>query len=143
MERWLHFGNMVLDLHQAGDVPVPLSLPRGVNARHVKKSLLDISAYDLDLNGPDITQTGELPARVAQLLTSESGYCVLYGTNKILERHGLNIHADREKGYELLESIFKSAMQQIDMSRFSVTPRAMSFTKMDVDGYNLNESFSH
>ena len=143
MERSEHFGKIVLDLQDAGDVPVLPSLPRGVNATQVKKSLIDISAYDLDLNGPDITQTGELPARVAQLLTSGSGYCVLYGTNKILARHGLDVHADREKGYELLESIFKSAMQQIDMSRFSVTPRSMSFTKMDVDGYNLNESFSH
>jgi putative PIG3 family NAD(P)H quinone oxidoreductase len=160
MQRSEHFGKIILDLHRANDVAVSglfsgPHFPReklssegelimtGVSAEQVEKSLIDISGYDLDLSGPDVLQTGELPERIIRLLTSESGYCVLYGTNKILASHGLDIHADRMKAYELLESVFKSAVGQIDMREFSVTPRPMTFTKMDVDGYNLNESFSH
>jgi hypothetical protein len=114
-----------------------------ISAEQVKKSLIDLSEYDLDLTGPDVVQTGELPGRVARILTTESGYCVLYGTNKILAREGLDIQADRVKAYELLESVFKSAIGQIETLKFSVTPRPMTFGKMDVDGYNLNEAFSH
>ena len=114
-----------------------------ISEEEIKKSLIDVSGHDLDLGGPDVLQNGDLPARIARLLTADSGYCVLYGTNKILARHGLDIRADRARAYELLESIFKSAIGEIDMGNFSVTPRSMTFTKMDVDGYNLNESFSH
>lgn len=115
----------------------------GIRAEQVAASLVDIGGYDLDLGGPDVTQSGELPDRVARLLTAETGYCVLYGTNKILARHGLDVGADRERAYELLESVFKSAIARIDMREFSVTPRPMTFAKMDVDGYNINQAFSH
>ncbi len=132
MERSEHFGKIVLDVHSA---EVPVSEPT--------RGLLDISQYDVTLGDPDAVQTGELPERVARLLTEETGYCVVYGTNKVLARHGLDVRADRDVAYELLESVFKSAMKHIDMPRFSVTPRPMTFAKMDVDGYNLNQNFSH
>jgi hypothetical protein len=114
-----------------------------ISAERVSRSLIDIGQYDLDLAGPDVMQSGELPDRIAQTLTAGSGYCVLYGTNKVLARHGLDIRADRVKAYELLESVFKSALARIDMRDFSVTPHAMTFGLMDVDGYNLNQDFSH
>jgi hypothetical protein len=114
-----------------------------ISLEGVSSSLVDIGPYDLDLGGPDVIQQGELPGRVARLLTAGSGYCVLYGTSKILARHGLDIRADRVRAYELLESVFKSALARIDMRAFSVTPRAMTFAAMDVDGYNLNQNFSH
>jgi NADPH2:quinone reductase len=138
MERSEHFGKIVLNVHRA-DAECNRELP--MNA--ATKGLLDISQYDVALGGPDAVQTGELPERVARLLTEDAGYCVLYGTNKVLARHGLDVRADRAVAYELLESVFKSVMARIDMLRFSVTPRPMTFAKMDVDGYNLNQNFSH
>jgi putative PIG3 family NAD(P)H quinone oxidoreductase len=138
MERSEHFGKIVLDVHRA-DVECNRELP--MNA--ATKGLLDISQYDVALGGPEVVQTGDLPEHVARLLTEETGYCVLYGTNKVLARHGLDVRADRAVAYELLESVFKSTMARIDMLRFSITPRPMAFAQMDVDGYNLNQNFSH
>jgi hypothetical protein len=114
-----------------------------ISTERVSRSLIDISGYELDLGGPDVMQGGELPGRIARRLTEDSGYCVLHGTNKILARQGLDVRTDRVKAYELLESVFKSALAQIDMRAFSVTPRSMTFASMDVDGYNLNQNFSH
>ena len=114
-----------------------------IPADQATRGLVDISGYDVVLGGPDAVQTGELPERIARLLTEEPGYCVVHGTNKVLARHGLDVRADREVAYELLESVFKSAMARIDMLRFSISPRPMTFAKMDVDGYNLNQNFSH
>lgn len=114
-----------------------------ISSDRVSRYLIDVGGLDLDLGGPDAPQPAELPERIAQILTEESGFCVLYGTHRILARHGLDLHADRVRAYELLESVFKSALARIDMSRFSVVPHAMSFGSMDVDGYNLNQNFSH
>lgn len=143
MERSEHFGKIVLDVHRAHEIRTRELPMTNVSTEHVHQSLVDLGEYDLALSGPDAIETGELPARLARLLTGDAGYCVLYGTSRVLARHGLDIRADRERAYDLLESLFKSAMSQIDMHRFSVTPRAMTFAKMDVDGYNLNQNFSH
>ncbi len=107
----------------------------------VKSSLIDISPYDLTLGGVDAKQNGPLPDLVARALSN--GFCVLHGTNKIMARHGLDLRADRTKAYELLESVFRSALARIDLRPYSVTPREMTIGHMDVDGYNLNQSFSH
>jgi len=116
---------------------------RRLDYNEIRNSLIDIASYDLKLGGADIIQTGELPQRIAKLLTSGPGYCVCYGTGKVLSKHGKNVEDHREEGYGLLESIFRGAMALIDFEKFCVTPRAMTMAKMDVDGYNLNRSFSH
>lgn len=108
----------------------------------VKSALIDISEYDLQLGGPEVIQQGELPKKVAHLITT-NGFCIAYGTSAVLARHGLDTHADREKGYELLESIFRSAYALLDIARFSVVQRPMTLARMDVDGYSLNQDFSH
>lgn len=112
-----------------------------LDIEQVKSSLIDISPYDLTLGGIDTVQTGALPKRVARALLE--GYCVCHGTAKVLARHGLDVRKDRQNGYELLESVFQSALGLIDMRPFSVTPRPMTLNRMDVDGYNLNQQFSH
>jgi hypothetical protein len=112
-----------------------------IDMEQVKSSLIDISPYDLTLGGIDAVQQGELPDRVARALVA--GYCVCHGTHKVLARHGLDLRADRTQAYELLESLFRSALARIDMRPYAVTPREMTLGHMDVDGYNLNRSFSH
>lgn len=112
-----------------------------VNQEQVSSSLIDISGYDVAFTTADTVQLGELSARIAKSLAS--GYCVCYGTNKVMARNGLNLRLDRERGYQLLESLFRSALAQIDISKFSVIQRPMIIERMDVDGYNLNQSFSH
>jgi len=114
-----------------------------IDSDYVKSALIDISDYDCTLvSRPDEIQRGDLPEKVVHLLTTK-GFCIAYGTNKVLTRHGLDTRADREKGYELLESVFRSALALIDMKPFSVTDRPMHLAKMDVDGFNLNRNFSH
>lgn len=114
-----------------------------MDPEQVKSSLIDISPYDLVLGGVETAQPGPLPDRIARAL--EAGYCVCHGTGKVLARHGLDVRTvkDRQRGYELLESLFQSALARIDVPRYSVTPRPMTLARMDVDGYNLNRSFSH
>ena len=112
-----------------------------IDIEQVRSSLIDISPYDLTLGGPETVQHGELPKRIARAILG--GYCVCHGTAKVMARHGLDLRADRHKGYELLESLFRSALALIDQRPFSVTPRPMTLGRMDVDGYNLNQQFSH
>lgn len=112
-----------------------------IDPEQIKRSLIDISSHDLALGGPLAVHHGELPMRIARALIA--GYCVCHGTSKVLARHGLDLRADRKQGYELLESLFRSALGYIDMRPYSVTPRSMTLNHMDVDGYNLNRSFSH
>jgi hypothetical protein len=112
-----------------------------IDIEQVKSSLIDISPYDLTLGGIETAQHGELPKRIAKAILG--GYCVVHGTAKVLARHGLDLRADRVRGYELLESLFRSALAQIDLRPYSVTPREMKLNRMDVDGFNLNQSFSH
>lgn len=112
-----------------------------LDADRIKRSLIDISAYDLAPGGLDAVHRGELPERIARALAD--GYCVCHGTSKVLARHDLDTRADRLRGYELLESLFRSALDSIDLRAYSVTPRPMTLGRMDVDGYNLNQSFSH
>ncbi|WP_394826705.1 hypothetical protein [Pendulispora albinea] len=112
-----------------------------IDMQQVKSALIDISPYDLTLGGIDTVQTGELPRRIAREILG--GFCVCHGTAKVLARHGLDVRADRVKGYELLESLFQSALALIDQRPFSVTPRSSSLNRMDVDGFNLNGGFSH
>jgi hypothetical protein len=112
-----------------------------IDIEQVKSSLIDISPYDLTLGGVQAVQEGELSKRIARAILG--GYCVCHGTGKVLARHGLDTRADRQQGYELLESLFRSALAYVDMRPFSVTPRPMTLGHMDVDGYNLNQSFSH
>lgn len=159
-----HFGKIILDLFRANDPAAPTERLEANHVRstrpntpgqthqdrpamkrlditQVKSSLIDISPYDLTLGGIDTVQTGELPRRVARALLE--GYCVCHGTAKVLARHGLDVRKDRQSGYELLESVFQSALALIDMRPFSVTSRPMTLNRMDVDGYNLNQQFSH
>ena len=112
-----------------------------VPSEHIEQSLIDVAGYQVTLSGQE--EYGEVGARVARLLTDTTGYCVVYGTNRVLARNGLDIRVDRQRAYELLEGVFKAAMSRIDMRRYSVTPRPMTFASMDVDGYNLNQNFSH
>jgi hypothetical protein len=102
---------------------------------------LDLSSYELVLGGPEAKQPLALSEAVASKLID--GFCVAYGTRAVLARHGLALPAAAERGGELLESVFRSAMSLIDMSRYSVTQRAMQLARMDVDGFNLNRNFSH
>jgi hypothetical protein len=105
----------------------------------IKSALIDISQYSPKLGEID----GELLSKVAKCLSGDLGFCVCYGVNKVLAGVGLDVFANREQGYTLLESIFRSALALIDVSKFSVTPRPMTLASMDVDGFNLNQSFSH
>jgi hypothetical protein len=112
-----------------------------IDKARIENALLDVSRYDVTLGGRDAEQPGELPAIAAPLL--EQGFCVCYGTNKVLARHGLDIRADREQAYQLLESLFRSTLARIDVSKYSVTSRETTVEWMDFDGYNVNQSFSH
>lgn len=112
-----------------------------IDIEQVRRSLIDISPYDVTLGGVETVQHGELPKRIARAILG--GWCVCHGTNKVMARHGLDLRADRHKGYELLESLFRSALALIDQRPFSVTPQEMTLNRMDVDGFNLNRQFSH
>jgi hypothetical protein len=113
-----------------------------ISVDEIRRSLVDVSEYTVDLGGPDAAQSPELLARVADRMGADAGYCVCYGTNKVLAKHGLDLQRDAETAYQLLESIFKGALARIDLQQFNVTPWAMTFAKMDVDGYNKNGGFS-
>jgi hypothetical protein len=94
----------------------------------VNRSLIDISLHAPALGGPEQAQHGELVERIAGALSA--GFCVAHGAGRVLAANGL-------------ESLFRAALAAIDVARFSVTPRPMSLARMDVDGFNLNQSFSH
>ena len=108
-----------------------------------RQAFVDVNEYDVDLGGAQVAQSDELPRKVAALLSTGPGYCVCYGTNNVLARHGFDIRENREIAYGLLESLFHSAMALIDLQRYSVVPHVMSLGTMDVDGFNLNQNFSH
>jgi hypothetical protein len=107
----------------------------------VKTSLVDISAWSLPLGGPEQLPAGEVVDRVTRALAA--GFCVAHGTGRILARNGFDVRADRERGYALLESLFHAALARIELGPHSVTPHPMTPARMDVDGFNLNQSFSH
>jgi hypothetical protein len=109
----------------------------------VKQAFVDVGAHDVALGKPQVAQLDGLSREIAALLSTGPGYCVCYGTNKVLARHGLDIREDREVAYGLLETLFRNAMTLIDLERYSVVPHAMSLSTMDVDGFNLNQNFSH
>ena len=112
-----------------------------LNASDIRKSLVDVSAYGVTLSGSEAPQQQSVLDGIARLM-EDAGFCVCYGTNKILAKNGLDIHHDSTVAYELLESIFKGALAKLDMRKYSITRRAMEFARMDVDGYNKNQSFS-
>ena len=101
-----------------------------ISVDEIRRSLVDVSEYDVTLGGPDAEQSPALLARVADRIGLEAGYCVCYGTNKVLARHGLDLHRDAETAYALLESIFKGALARLDLQQFNVTPWAMTSPKL-------------
>jgi hypothetical protein len=109
----------------------------------IRDAAIDLSEWDVSLDGPLAEQPADLTAKVAALLTGAPGFAVAYGSSGVLARHGLEVRSDRHKAYELLESVFRGAMDQIDFARFAVVDRPMKLAQMDVDGFNLNQDFSH
>lgn len=116
-----------------------LSLPE------IQSTLIDVTQYDLEVTSSDATQTGPLPRLIADLLSGGPGYCVCYGTGQFVKSHGRSVHDPdgKQMAHDLLESLYRSALALIDVRKVSVIQRLMTIGKMDVDGFNLNQSFSH
>jgi hypothetical protein len=114
-----------------------------IDSEKVRQTFLDLSKFDVALEAPEVSQNDQLPCAIARLLTVGPGYCVCHSTNKVLARHDLDIREHREVAYALLETMFRNAMALIDVSKYCVIPHAMTISKMDVDGFNLNQEFSH
>jgi hypothetical protein len=100
-----------------------------------------VSEFTPALTSGEVVQEGPLTDRIAAALSA--GYCVVHGANKLLARHRLDVRADRQVAYDLYESLFRSALGQIDLVRYRVTDRPMTVRHMDFDGFNLNSGFSH
>jgi hypothetical protein len=104
---------------------------------------LDLSEYRFDVGdaAPHLPQ--ELLEAVASRLTGEPGFCIAYGVSGVLSRQGIDISEHQGRAHDLLESVFRGAMARIDLPRYAVVLAPMELAWMDVDGYNLNQSFSH
>jgi hypothetical protein len=111
--------------------------------KDIRDAAVNLADYEVSLDGPDAAQTEALTARVAAHLTGSPGFAIAHGTRDVLARRGLEIANHRDKGYALLESVFRGAMARIDFRRFAVIDRPMTLAYMDVDGFNLNGGFSH
>lgn len=109
----------------------------------IRDAAIDLSEWNVSLDGPFAEQPTELTEKVAALLTGAPGFAVAYGSRGVLAKHDLELRSHRNKAYELLESVFRGAMGRIDFARFAIVDRPMNLAHMDVDGFNLNKDFSH
>jgi len=116
------------------------------NASRVTESLIDVSRFPVDLEKIDaITPDPALVDAVVRAVERKTGFAVLHGGNALLQARGLDIRS--EAGAEAVrryyEAVFRAAVARFDLSRYSPVEVAYDrIAKMDVDGYNRNQSFS-
>lgn len=112
----------------------------------VKHAMVDISAYPAELvDGQFKAVSGDLTARLIDLVANGAGLAVCHGTATLLAKHGMDIHreSDAAAGRDYLESIFRAFAAEVDVAKHS--PVAMGYDRvasMDVDGFNKNTSFT-
>ena len=109
----------------------------------IRDAAIDLSDWNVSLDGPLAEQPAQLTEKVAAFLTGAPGFAIAYGSRAVLAKHDLDLRSDRDKAYELLESVFRGAMSRIDFAKFAIVDRPMQLAQMDVDGFNLNKDFSH
>ncbi len=114
-----------------------------LDLNQIKKSLIDISKYDVEFMDGNFSPSENLFKEAAKLLDEENGYLVFYGINKLVKKFQLNLKADLSKIYDFYETLFNKVMSHINMDSYTVIDRASRFAKMDVDGFNVNQNFSH
>jgi hypothetical protein len=117
-----------------------------IDSSRIKDSLIDVSTFPADLSEGDFAApSSALVDAVAGAVEKKNGFAVVYGANKLLAAHGLDIRTDAgaEVARRYLESLFRAAAARFDLSRHSPVEVAYDrIAKMDVDGYNKNRNFT-
>lgn len=117
-----------------------------IDPSRIKDSLIDVSTFPTELReGVLAAKDSTLVDAILEAVEKKNGFAVVYGVNKLLAAHGLDIHADAdaEVARNYLEGIFRAAAPRFDLARYS--PLEINYdrvAKMDVDGYNKNKSFT-
>ena len=112
----------------------------------VKQAMIDISGYPAELvDGQFGAVSGDLTARLIDLVANGAGLAVCHGAGVLLAQHGMDIHreSDAAVGRDYLESIFRAFAAEVDVARHS--PVVMGYDRvasMDVDGFNKNTHFT-
>lgn len=109
----------------------------------VYQSMVNLEKFQIDYIDGKFNPEQKILQFVAKQLTEKTGYIVFYGAGDLLSRNKINLIDGVEKIYSLYEFIFERALTLIDLDKYNVINRDMIIGKMDVDGYNLNQNFSH
>ncbi|MGZ5970064.1 MAG: hypothetical protein ACXWP4_20470, partial [Polyangiales bacterium] len=112
----------------------------------IKDSLIDVSTFPTELREGDFAApSSALVDAVMEAVEKKNGFAVVYGANKVLAAHGLDIRTDAgaDMARRFLEETFRAAAPRFDLSRYSPAQVAYDrVAKMDVDGYNKNKHFT-
>jgi hypothetical protein len=116
------------------------------HASRVRESLIDVSKFAVDLEHVDaVVPDPALVDAVVRAVERTTGFAVLHGANELLKRRGQDVHteAGAETARRYYETVFRSAVARFDLARHSPVKVAYDrIAKMDVDGYNKNQSFT-
>jgi hypothetical protein len=115
------------------------------NKHIIKESFVDVSKFNTTFANGKITADKKLVNKILEQVTHKSGYAVCHGLNKVLAKHGMDIHKaeDAEIARQFLEDTFRELTTLIDLKQYSPVGNTYSHVaKMDVDGYNKNKNFS-
>ncbi len=113
---------------------------------NIKNGLINISEFNTSFENGSITLVDDtLIRKIYELVVNGDGYAVCYGVNKVLSKHGLDVHSkgDADIARSYLEGLFRKATGLINLHQYTpIDTEYDHIAKMDVDGYNVNKSFT-
>src|SRR4051812_23398844 len=83
-----------------------------IDPSRIKGSLIDVSTFPTELReGALVAKNSALVDTIIDAVEKKNGFAVVYGANKVLAAHGLDIHTDAgaEVARSYLEGIFREA----------------------------------